>query len=94
MILKWENSHRKILALDGDLESLKTLHLALKDEGYQVATANTGEQGIAKILSWKPHLVLLDVTLPDCDGLQALNFLRRSDNYVSTLFVSKKVKNK
>lgn len=88
MSLKQTNHRRKILAVDDDPESLKLLEAALKHEGYQVATANTGESGIARILTWKPHLVLLDVNLPDFDGLQALNFLRKSEDYISTLFVS------
>ena len=73
--MKFNNSQRKILAVDDDPESLKLLEAALKFEGYQVATASSGEAGIAKILTWKPHLVLLDVTLPDLNGLQALNFV-------------------
>ncbi len=92
MTAKHENSHRKILAVDDDPESLRLLEVALKHEGYQVATAESGEAGIAKILSWKPHLVLLDVTLPDLDGIQALSFVRKSDKYISTLFVSGKSK--
>lgn len=88
MSLKQENAQRRILAVDDDPQSTRILEAALKSEGYQFAAAASGEAGIAKILSWHPHLVLLDVNMPDFDGLQTLRFLRQSPDYIAAMFVS------
>ncbi len=88
MSSKQENAHRKILAVDDDPQSLRVLQKALEWDGYQVAVAASGREAIHKMTEWGPHLVLLDVNMPDLDGLQTMEFLRKSTEYVSTIFVS------
>jgi two-component system, cell cycle response regulator len=85
---KMENNRRKILAVDDDPESSRIVKMALEYRGYQVETAISGADALAKITQWHPHLVLLDVNMPGLNGLQTLQFLRSNPQYVSTIFVS------
>jgi two-component system cell cycle response regulator len=88
MSKKSDNIRRKILAVDDDPESLRIVKKALEWEGYMMETAKSGEEAITKIMKWSPHLVLLDVSMPGLDGIQTLQFLRSSTDYVSTIFLS------
>ena len=85
---KADNIRRKILVVDDDPESQRIVKKALEYEGYLIETASSGEEAITKIMKWAPHLVLLDVSMPGLDGIQTLQFLRSSTEYVSTLFLS------
>ncbi len=80
----------KILVVDDDPESVKIVKLALEYEGYQVLVATSGQAALEKMSNWQPHLVLLDVSMPELNGLETLKYLRERKDYVSTLFVSGK----
>lgn len=88
MSSKAENTKRKILAVDDDPESLRIVKKALEWDGYQIETAVSGEEAITKIMKWAPNLVLLDVSMPGLNGIQTLQFLRSSPEYISTIFLS------
>lgn len=90
MSVREENKDRKILVVDDDPESLKLVKKALEYEGYQVKTADSGAGAIDALKSWRPHLVLLDVSMPGLNGIETLKLLRERDEYVSCLFVSGK----
>jgi two-component system, cell cycle response regulator len=85
-----ENSKRKVLVVDDDPASLRISSRAMEFEGYQVETANSGHDAVTKMNTWRPHLVLLDVSMPGLDGLETLKILRARDEYVSVIFVSGK----
>jgi two-component system, cell cycle response regulator len=90
MSSKAENQKRKLLCVDDDPQSLLIVKKALEWHGYLVETAASGKEALDKITNWEPHLVLLDVNMPDLNGLETLTFLRGSQQYVSTIFVSAK----
>ncbi|MCB0406842.1 MAG: diguanylate cyclase [Bdellovibrionales bacterium] len=90
MTLQAENQQRKILVVDDDEESRKIVSRALEFEGYQVETASSGDEAISNMNTWKPHLVLLDVSMPGLNGIETLKLLRAQDEYVSCIFVSGK----
>ena len=88
-MVKDVTSHaRKILTVDDDPESVKIIQKSLELHGYLVEFATSGREAIEKISAWKPHLVLLDVNMPDLNGLETLTLLRNSSEYISTIFVS------
>ena len=58
----------KILVVDDDLNICEMLRLYLKKEGYDVASASDGEEGIERFREYDPDLVLLDIMLPKRDG--------------------------
>ncbi|HEX7025624.1 MAG TPA: response regulator transcription factor [Gammaproteobacteria bacterium] len=66
----------KILLIDDEPQILKFLRIALQSEGYLVLQATTGREGLEQIALATPDLVVLDLGLPDMDGLQLLQQLR------------------
>ena len=79
---------RRILVIDDDPDSLSIIAEALRWEGYQVHTAVSGSEGLAQIQGWSPDLILLDVNMPEMDGMETLKDLRHRSNYVSVMFIS------
>ena len=67
-------NHILIVEDDGDL--LEVLKFVLEDEGYRVSTASGGAQALAIAGSGKVSLVLLDVTMPEIDGIEVAKRLR------------------
>ena len=72
--MKIEN-HR-VLIIDDERPVLMTLEALLKRHGYQVETAPTAAQGLKVLKSKSPTLVLLDLRLPDADGLEMLDRIK------------------
>ena len=68
---------RSILVVDDDADVRSLLTDLCADEGYQVSTAKTGQEALASVESKRPDLVMMDVQLPDQDGLAVLKQLRQ-----------------
>ncbi len=66
----------RILIVEDERTALQALSLLLEDEGFGVLQAETGEQGLRTALREEPDLILLDIRLPDIDGLTVLERLR------------------
>lgn len=64
---------KKILIIDDDLYIRELYEEVLKDAGYDVDTAEDGQQGLEKIIKGSFDLVLLDVMMPKLDGLGVLD---------------------
>ena len=64
--------------------------MALRYEGWEVKTASDGTTAIRTAREWRPDVVILDVMLPDIDGLQVLKRLRDEDRQVPVLFLTAK----
>jgi NtrC-family two-component system response regulator AlgB len=70
---------KKILLIDDDRNILTTLKIHLEDTGMKIFLAETGKKGLALFKQEKPEVVLLDLKLPDTDGLQVLDEIVRSE---------------
>ncbi|MFN3076190.1 MAG: response regulator [Alphaproteobacteria bacterium] len=68
---------RNIVVIEDDLQLRRFLHTGLEMRGYQVTDAGSAEEGLAAIIGTPPALVLLDLGLPDRDGLELLVEVRR-----------------
>ncbi len=66
-----------ILIVDDEREIRELLRYNLERQGYQVLTAQDGEEGLARIFATHPDLVLLDLLLPGLNGLEVLRELRQ-----------------
>ena len=66
----------RILVIDDDQALLRALRLSLAALGHEVTTAPTGEQGISQTALGQPDLVILDLGLPDLDGLEVARRIR------------------
>ncbi len=78
----------KILVVDDEVAILQSLKGILSDEGYRVALAKTGEEGLEEARRDPPDLVLLDVWLPGMDGLAVLEELKRSFAQIPVILIS------
>lgn len=68
---------KKILLIDDDASLLLTLSDFLKFEGYEIMTADSGEQGLRKLARLKPDLIILDISMP---GMGGIGFLKEISN--------------
>src|SRR5271166_1687142 len=73
------SSKGSILVVDDECEIREGLELLLKTEGYQVSSADTGQSGLTQLGERPFDLLLLDVSLPDRNGIEMLKDIRRQD---------------
>ncbi len=79
----------RILVVDDSLDAAECLALVLEQEGFRVATAHDGSTALARIDSDPPDAVLLDLGLPDLDGIVVARRIRaRSDAAAGVLLVA------
>jgi two-component system alkaline phosphatase synthesis response regulator PhoP len=69
-------AHESILAVEDDEDILELLRYNLSREGYRVSVAATGEEGLKSARSAPPDLILLDIMLPEMDGLEVCRRLK------------------
>lgn len=67
---------KRVLLIDDEKAIREVLSLHLKSEGYQLEEAVTGSQGLEKIKTFHPNLIILDLGLPDKNGLDILKDIR------------------
>ncbi|MEO5971067.1 MAG: sigma-54 dependent transcriptional regulator [Bdellovibrionia bacterium] len=67
---------RKVLVIDDEASIRQSLTGALNDEGYQVLVAASGKEGIEAVRSLRPDVVLLDIWMPDLDGIETLRLIK------------------
>ncbi|MGB0357326.1 MAG: response regulator transcription factor [Flavobacteriaceae bacterium] len=72
-----KKKHTRILLVDDEPDILEILEYNLSSEGYQVEKARNGVQALKKAIEWNPHLVLLDVMMPEMDGIETCEKLRK-----------------
>jgi len=81
-------SKGSILVVDDESEIREGLEVLLRGEGYGVASAENGESGLAKLEERPFDLLLLDVSLPDRNGLDMLKEIRRRDPDLSVVLIT------
>ena len=75
----------KILLVDDEPDILEILSYSLKNEGFQVHTANNGLEAIKLAKDIQPHLIVLDVMMPEMDGIEACEIIRKDPKISNTL---------
>jgi two-component system response regulator MtrA len=70
----------KILLIDDDIAITELMSMLLKTHGFDVISANTGQEGINIVKSKSPGVVLLDLMMPDVDGWQVCKAVRKFSN--------------
>lgn len=83
---------KRILIADDDPVILRLIQVNLELEGYEVITANNGEEAVAQAKAENPDLVILDIMMPRLDGYQACEQLKSSDDTkdIPVIFLSAK----
>lgn len=71
---------KTVLTIDDDTAITELLAMLLRTHGYEVKTANNGEEGVKAIKKLNPHVVILDLMMPDMDGWQVCKNVREFSN--------------
>lgn len=80
-----ENSSYKILLVDDEPDIVEFVSYNLKKEGFVVNTASNGRDAIRLAEEIRPHLILLDVMMPEMDGIETCEQIRSNDRLKDTL---------
>jgi len=81
------NEEYKILLVDDEPDVLEFLSYNLEKEGYQLHTGINGKEAIAMAEKIKPHLIVLDVMMPETDGIEACTEIRKIPGMASTIII-------
>jgi two-component system, OmpR family, alkaline phosphatase synthesis response regulator PhoP len=83
---------KTILIVDDEPSILMTIQFLMKQQGYDVLTAERGEDALDLISRYKPDLVLLDIMLPGIDGYEVCEIIRLNPDYgeVKIVFLTAK----
>jgi|SRR5690554_1031484 two-component system alkaline phosphatase synthesis response regulator PhoP len=80
-----KNKEMLILLVDDDEDILEFISYNLRSEGYKVVTAQNGVEAIKKAKKHLPHLIILDVMMPEMDGIEACEKMRTLPELSKTL---------
>ncbi|MFN3908716.1 MAG: response regulator transcription factor [Flavobacterium sp.] len=75
----------KILLVDDEPDILEILEYNLAQEGYQISTANNGKEAVIKAKKELPQLIILDVMMPEMDGIEACEQIRKIPELQQTI---------
>jgi two-component system OmpR family response regulator len=85
-----DGSAIRVLVVDDEPTLTDLLSMALRYEGWDVKTASDGRSAIASAREFKPDAIVLDIMLPDIDGLQVLSRVRADGGDTAVLFLTAK----
>ena len=77
----------KILCVDDEPDILEILKYNLSNEGYNVSTAKDGELAIKEAKESLPNLIIMDVMMPNMDGIEACEILRKDQKFNDTIIM-------
>ena len=82
------NSDTYVLVVDDEPDIRELIKDILEDEGYQIATASDGESARTAVSKQRPHLILLDIWMPDIDGISLLREFMEQDPQQTIVMMS------
>lgn len=77
LFLNMKKKEIKILLVDDEQDILEIVGYNLAQEGYQIATATNGKEAVLKAKKELPHLIIMDVMMPEMDGMEACEQIRK-----------------
>lgn len=87
-----KNSDIKILLVDDEPDILEIVGYNLKNEGYKIYTAKNGIEAVESAKKHTPHLIILDIMMPEMDGIEACEKIRATkglENVLITFFTAR-----
>ncbi len=87
-ITRGDGTPIRVLLVDDEPALTNLVKMALHYEGWNIEVAHDGREAVAKYEEFEPDLLVLDIMLPDTDGLQILKQIREDDGYTPTLFLT------
>lgn len=79
---------QKIMVVDDDPSMIRMITESLEPLGYEIISANDGNQGLACIEFFRPNLVILDLMMPRRSGLLVLEGMREMDQYIPAIMIT------
>ena len=73
----------QVLVVEDNERNMRLFRDVLRASGYRTLEATTGERAVELVFEHRPDLVLMDIQLPDIDGVEALDRLRADDRFAS-----------
>ncbi|MEY4616157.1 MAG: hypothetical protein RJB66_1117 [Pseudomonadota bacterium] len=86
----FSSTQRRILVVDEDLGLTSLIRTTLEHQGHEVTVTDNALSAKELVLSWHPHLVLIDVHAPSLNGMDLLTDLRDSESLCSIIIISDK----
>jgi two-component system OmpR family response regulator len=83
-----DGSPIRVLAVDDEASLTELLSLAMRYEGWQVSTAGSGNEAVQTARRIRPDVIVLDMMLPDFDGLEVMRRIRAEDPEVPVIFLT------
>ena len=80
-----KKKNTRILLVDDEPDVLEIVGYNLSAEGYEIVTAENGAEAISKAKKHKPHLIILDVMMPEMDGIEACEKIRKIPDLSETI---------
>src|SRR5947208_12401057 len=81
-------SAHRVLVVDDEPNIVDVISMALRFQGFDVESAGTGSQALAAVNDFRPHLIVLDVMLPDMEGFDVANRLGAQRSRVPIIFLT------
>ena len=78
----------KILVVDDEIEICNLFAKVLAEEGYKVSTACNGKEALKKVGEEEPDLVLLDIIMPEMDGMEALAAIKKFSKNIQVIMIT------
>ncbi len=83
-----DSEEHRVLVVDDEPSIVDVVTMALRFHGFAVAAAGTGQEALAQVAAFRPHLVLLDVMLPDMEGFEVAERLGAQRAGVPIVFLT------
>jgi DNA-binding response OmpR family regulator len=83
-----DNVAPRVLLIEDNTDLAAGITYNLRLEGFDTRAVETGGEGLAEIRGWSPHVVILDLMLPDTDGYRLLEIIRGEGNRVPVLVLT------